>query len=108
MAYEEPFKKGLQNGIRRLNYSSGKPCLEYILTNGDYAGFYNIYYPNGNPFQKKVYKNDELYGVVETFSPDGSPLYTETFLNSQLNGKTVVYKQGKQHEINFWAGLPDQ
>lgn len=109
IAYEEPYKKGLLTGIKRVNYASGKPCFEYVMKDGDYSGSYKSYYRNGNIFQKKEYIDNEVNGIVETYASDGKLLFTETFLNGLSNGKAVIYKQGvKQKEFNFWAGLPDQ
>lgn len=106
VAYEETFKNGLQDGIKRINFKSGKPFLEYNFKDGNLEGEYKIYYPDGTLFEKRNYVKDQADGQLEFYNEDGTLLLTETYVGGMRNGRSVHYKKGlKVREVNFWAGM---
>jgi antitoxin component YwqK of YwqJK toxin-antitoxin module len=106
--FEEQYKNGALEGLRKLYYANGKVYSEFSCKGGSYDGPYAVYYPNNQLREKGEYLNDELHGVVETYNSDGTLLKTETFKHGIKNGKAVAYKKGtKLKEVNYWAGTPE-
>ena len=108
-AYEEQFKNGLANGVKRIYYSSGKVYSEYNFKDGDYEGTYTMYHPNGNVAEKALYKDDQLTGTRQFFNEDGSLLKTEEYSKGLRHGSTIRYTKGvKVSEVVFWGGSPEK
>jgi len=108
-AYEETFKNGMIEGVKRFYFSSGKIHSEYFYKAGDYEGPYKVYYPNGKLYEKGEYKNDELQGVLEIYNEDGSLYRRETYLNGSRHGKTELFSKGAVvKSVDFFGGFPER
>ncbi|HEY9046716.1 MAG TPA: tetratricopeptide repeat protein [Ohtaekwangia sp.] len=107
VAYEEPFKNGALEGVKRIYFSNGKLYSEFNYKHGDYEGPFKIYFPGGQLREKGQYRDDELHGVIEEYNEDGTLLKQETYTWGTRNGKSVINpKGGKSKEVLFWWGLP--
>ncbi|MEO7988147.1 MAG: tetratricopeptide repeat protein [Chryseolinea sp.] len=108
-AYEENYKKGVLDGVRKVYFSSGQLYSEYHYALGDFTGPYVLYYPNGKVLEKGEYKLDQLNGLIEWFNENGSLNHTENYLLGSRQGKSTWYEKGvKVKEFNFWGGMTDE
>nr|HPM32316.1 hypothetical protein [Chryseolinea sp.] len=109
IAFEENYKNGILEGVKRLYYSSGQLYSQFQYALGDYAGPYTLYYANGKILEKGNYILDEKNGEVEWFNEDGSLNHTENYLMGLRQGKSVWYEKGvKVREFNFWGGMVNE
>jgi len=105
-AYEETYKNGVHDGVKKIYYDDGKPCLEYRYRKGGYQGEYKAYYSNGNVREKGTYNLGELHGVVEKYNEDGSLSSRENFVMGSRQGIAELFVKGaKPIEFKFNGGM---
>ncbi|MBA4053962.1 MAG: hypothetical protein C0490_04550, partial [Marivirga sp.] len=104
--YEENFKNGVVEGVKRTYYNNGNLYSEYRYVSGDYSGDYVVYFENGKLLEKGSYKLDELHGPVERYNEDGTLRSKEHFVLGTREGKSLFFKNGtKAIEFNFYGGM---
>lgn len=108
-AWEETYRNGMLDGVRRIYFATGKLFSEYNYTQGDNNGPYSMYYPNGQLLEKGNYSFDVLDGLVEVYNEDGTLKQSEHFRSGVRHGKALLYNKGvKTKEYNFWAGKVEE
>jgi uncharacterized protein len=101
-AYEETYKNGTHDGIKKIYYDNGKPCSEYRYGPGGYHGEYKTYYSNGNVREKGTYNLGERHGVREIYNENGSLSSRENFVMGSRQGKAELFVKGaKSIEFKF-------
>jgi antitoxin component YwqK of YwqJK toxin-antitoxin module/Flp pilus assembly protein TadD len=106
LAYEETYKNGVLDGIKKVSYDNGKTCWEYRYANGGYHGEYKTYYSNGNVMEKGSYDRGERQGVREKYNEDGSLSWRENYVMGSRHGKAELYVKGsKATEFKFNGGM---
>jgi len=105
-AYEETYKNGALDGVKRTYYDNGNLCSEYRYVLGGYHGEYKTYYSNGNVNEKGTYNLGERHGVREIYNEDGSLSSRENFVMGSRQGKAELFVKGaKSIEFKFNGGM---
>jgi antitoxin component YwqK of YwqJK toxin-antitoxin module len=105
-AFEETYKNGVIDGLKKIYYDNGKLYSEYRYVSGGYQGEYKTYYSNGNVREKGAYKLGERDGARERFNEDGSLASRDNFVMGTRQGKAELSgKGGKSIEFKFNGGM---
>jgi len=106
LAFEETYKNGVLDGVKKVNYDNGKSYSEYRYASGGYHGEYKTYYSNGNVREKGSYDRGERHGVREKYNEDGSLSSRENYVMGSRQGKAELFVKGsKAVEYKFNGGM---
>lgn len=105
LAYEEPHKDGLLDGVLKEYYQSGQLYNETNFQLGDYSGKFVAYHSNGKISNTVNYVYDNAQGVWQYFDANGNLIKSENYLLGNRHGKYTEFKNGKKTlDLVYWCG----